>query len=389
MSDGEAVADARKQVGRRAPGVAATVWVGGETPVERDVSDELPGTGILWFDIGQEAQPAEVMDLLAPHCEGLEPAMLESLLSPDEIPECRRWAGGGIRLASTFAAYPPDRAGVDWSRPISPSPRLVHQAVELLAGSDWLITRWHDASLFCGSEVEESGLEPVGKRELLGAVTRRWLEGGGGKAGDLGVLVMYELALTYAPAHRYLRASLEEWELGLYEIEVGRRESDRKQALTTLWKAHARLRDWLGPLNVAGLNSDVEKAWLPVTNHEWVKAVDKRVDNALAALSALGDTLRSSFHLLHIKMAEEQRERQERLQRRVELIAAGFLVPTLIVGFFGANTWVPGEHRHWGLTVMLIAMVVLTCLVMALLLLSHRRYGFERVGRDHDPPAAG
>ncbi len=41
-------------------------------------------------------------------------------------------------------------------------------------------------------------------------------------------------------------------------------------------------------------------------------------------------------------------------------MAAIFLIPTLIVGFYGANTWVPGQQRHWGFWVMVVVIIVLT-----------------------------
>lgn len=120
----------------------------------------------------------------------------------------------------------------------------------------------------------------------------------------------------------------------------------------------AVLRDWLNPLNKAGLRADIGKAWLPVSDHEAVIEVDNRIDKALAALGRLSDTLRQSFGLLHLEQAEEQRQHSEQTQHRVELIAAAFLVPTLIVGFYGANTWVPGQGQHWGFWVMVGILVV-------------------------------
>jgi hypothetical protein len=38
-----------------------------------------------------------------------------------------------------------------------------------------------------------------------------------------------------------------------------------------------------------------------------------------------------------------------------------------VVGFYGANTWVPGQGRHWGFYVMLGVLIVGTCLVIAML----------------------
>jgi membrane protein implicated in regulation of membrane protease activity len=61
------------------------------------------------------------------------------------------------------------------------------------------------------------------------------------------------------------------------------------------------------------------------------------------------------------------------VQHRVELLAAGFLVPTFIVGFYGANTWVPGQGQHWGFWVMVIVLAVLSVLVVAFVWRTQRR----------------
>ena len=41
-------------------------------------------------------------------------------------------------------------------------------------------------------------------------------------------------------------------------------------------------------------------------------------------------------------------------------MAAIFLIPTLIVGFYGANTWVPGQQRHCSFWVMVVVIITLT-----------------------------
>jgi Mg2+ and Co2+ transporter CorA len=243
--------------------------------------------------------------------------------------------------------------------------------------------RWHDACLYRGAVEVGDGLPPVSRDDLRKAVSKRWIESRDGGAGDLGVLVVHELVLTYAPTHRRFHAALEQWELGLYDAggELREPSEEDERRLHDLWGARARLRNWLNPLNVPGLRSDPDKAWLSATNHEEVVAVDERIDKALAALSKLGETLRSSLHLLHIKKSEAQRERNEELQWRLQFLATIFIVPTLIVGFYGANTWVPGEHRHWGFLVMVAAMVTLTCLGLTLLWAAHRRRRSQRLAR--------
>ncbi len=350
--------------------LSATFWPAGEEPREHDVSASTPPGGVQWFDITSSVPVGELLGLLGPHCPGLEEEMLVDLLCPDDVPEGRRWHDGSIRLASSFAVYAPEARQNDGLTPVyTSSADAVYEAVELLAGDGWLITRWHDACLFRGADLIEKGLPPVSRDSLRSAVAKRWVERSSGSAGDLGVMAMFELSLTYAPTHRRFLAALEEWELSLYG-PVGRKMeiSAKEEAhLHDLWGARARLRDWLNPLNVPGLRADLDKAWLPATDHDAVIEVDDRVDKSLAALSKLGETLRSTFHLIHIEKTEAKRERNERLQRDLGFLATGFLVPTLVVGLYGANTWIPGEHRQWGFLGMVALMVLATTGVSLLL----------------------
>lgn len=374
------VADLKAQSGPDSL-VSATVWVEGQRPKPGGPDGGMATSGIRWFDVSPGASLEGLLELLEPRCEGLEPEMLQDLLALDDLPQGDRWDGGSIRLASTFGIYPKDGdCGADWALS-DPSPDALYQPVELVAGADWLITIWHDPCLYCGSALAEPLDTPIGKAELIDSVAGRWSTSGARNAGDLGVLVMHELALTYVPAHRAFRAALEDWEMNLYGFgDDGRQTSfDPEGELRDLWGARARLREWLTPLNVSGLNGDLGKAWLPAADHATVKDMDRHVDMTLDGLRQLGDTLRSSFQLLHIQKSEAQREHRERLQRRVERIATVFLVPTLVVGFFGANTWIPGEHKQAGLEGMVVVMVAATAIVMLVLWLTQKRHEAEHV----------
>jgi hypothetical protein len=350
----------------------------GDAPREHDLAGGDPSGGVLWIDVCADTGTNDLLDLLEPHCPGLEREMVEDLRAPDELPEGRRWRNGSVRLASSFAVYPPSVFEGSTASHES-SAHAVYQPVELLAGDGWLVTRWHDACEYCGSRLVQER-PPLDHAEVIDAVAQRWARGAGGSAGDLGVLVMRELALTYAPAHRALYAALERWELSLYGVEgVGETSEEAlERELRDLWGARARLRDWLNPLNVAGLREDADKAWLPARDHDTVVAVDDRVDKALDELLAIGDTLRDSFQMLHIRKSEAQRERHEATQRRIETLAAIFLIPTLIVGFYGANTWVPGEQRHWGFWVMVVVMVALTAVGASVVWVLHGRRNVAR-----------
>jgi hypothetical protein len=355
----------------------ANLWQQGKEPVPLDPDADDFGGGIAWFDLSAGGNADELFSYLAPRCEGLTLEMLVDLLSPDLLPEDEEWDAGVIRLASTFAVYPTasKNGRDDWSCAL-PSADLVYQPVELVSNGDWLLTCWHRTEVYCGYDRVGDPRPPRDHREICRGVAKRWLKKErAGAAADLGVLLMHELALTYAPAHRQLYAALEEWELRLYGDVKGdlTQLKANPETLRNLWSARARLLDWLNPLNIPGLNEDLDKAWLPATDHDEVKLVDRRVDKALAALSRLGESLRSSFHSLQLLAAESQRDRGEQRQRRIERLAAIFLIPTLIVGFYGANTWVPGQQRHWGFWVMVAAILVLTWIGISLINRLHSR----------------
>lgn len=334
------------------------------TPAELAEAD-----GFRWFELTCGADAAQaVLAEIGGHCPGLSERMLQDLLTPDEQPEGKRYAGE-IRLASSFSvtSWRPDghaERGIPKGVGV-----LRFQPVELLAGKGWLVTCWHPQRTFQGSRKLPDESPPGDADELFDAVAARWKRDPGQEAGDLGISVMHELALSYAPAHRALHVWLEDWELSLYTDE----KFDSHDQLPELWGLMAVLRDWLNPLNKAGLRKDIEKAWLPTSDLDAVIEVDKRIDRALEELGKLSDTLRQSFGLLHLEQTEKQRQQSERTQHRVELIAAVFLFPTFLVGLYGANTWVPGQGRHWGFYVMLAALIVLGALAVGYVLRTHRR----------------
>lgn len=318
--------------------------------------------GFPWFElVCGVGETAEVFETLRDHCPGLTPVMLEDLLTPDDLPDGKPYGDGGIELASTFgvvAERDEDVAPVERGTPRRVG-RLTFQPVEIVAGDDWLISCWHPTRTFEGSEKVDEG--PAGSAEaVFRGVVEQWHRGHRGSPADLGVAVMHELALTYVPAQRELTLWLEDWEMTLYRADERADEGE----LTALWGLMTMMRKWLTPLNRPGLRKDIAKAWLPATDHAAVIEVDERIDRALEGLAKLSETLRGAFGLLHVEHTEEQRQREERSARRLETLAAVFLVPTLVVGFYGANTWVPGQGRHWGFYVMVGVLAVLSCLTL-------------------------
>jgi hypothetical protein len=344
-------------------------WCPDERPCPCAIDEVGDARGFPWFElVCGAAEKDEVLEALGPHCPGLTTEMLEDLLTPDDSPEGASYADGEIRLASTFQVSAVRREEkLERGKPLGAGV-LEFQPVEIIAGPGWLVSCWHPTRTFQGAAKIGDG-SPGAADEIFLGVRDRWDHGRHGGAGDLGVAVMNELALSYAPAHRELLSWLEDWELSLYLDD----ELDNQDELPELWGLAAMLRNWLNPLNRPGLRSDVGKAWLPATDHEAVIEVDERVDRALAALAKLSETLRQSFGLLHVEQAEEQRQHGERMARRFEMVAAAFLVPTLIVGFYGANTWIPGQNKHWGFWVMVALLVLLSCVAVYAVMVMQQR----------------
>lgn len=342
---------------------SATVWREQEAPSPLSTIDDSTGNGVPWIDLASSASAKQLLPLLARRCPGLTEAMLDDLLTPDDQPEGVSYADGRIKLASTFAVRARRLEGKRERGKGMRSGVMVFQPVELLACDEWLLTCWHPTRTFAGAEKVAEGL-PGSCEEIRKAVCEEWasLEHAGG--GDLGILIMNRLALTYRAAGWKLAAWHEDWELSLYIEDA----LDNPEELPNLWGMMAVFRDWLNPLNRPGLRKMPDRAWLPNDSHDRVIAIDDRVDATLNQLHNLANSMRSSFSVLHVQTAEEARDRKERTQHRVELIAAIFLVPTLVVGFYGANTWVPGQGRHWGFWVMLVALLALTAIAVATVL---------------------
>ena len=324
--------------------------------------DAARTAGVVWFDIRDSfaLEPAAVLAELNAHCRNqLTLEMVDDLLSPDPRPKIVHYADGTIRGVSAFAVYAEESD--QGAEPDSKSKTgvLEFQPVEFLVGADWLISCWHEVEIYRGAERVAEG-PPAQRAELFHEVSRGWSAGGLSSAGDLGVLVLYELSLTFAPAYRELRAWEEEWELDFF------RRPDRldEETLLDARAAAAVLYSWLAPLNPPGMRKDIDRGWFPgVTGtpesggYERAIRIDDRIDSSLRSLREFTASMRSSFDLLHVRTSELERKRDDKFQRTIAIGGAVILIPTLVAGVMGANTWVPGEYgesAHWAFVVFLV-----------------------------------
>ena len=315
---------------------------------------------ILWAEVDGGASPEAVFSALRDSCRGLELHAVRRLLDGDaEVRGCEQFGDGETRLTRACLLRVEDAQGPeDGDAAVG---AVVAQPVTLLCGPDWLVTAWLAPLRHAGGDTRAEGAAGSSGR-CLRAVERRWVaEKLGRSAGDLGVLVLHELALSFGPAVRGLSSWLEAWELNLYRFR-----HDDPVALRELWSAMAFVRAWIAPLNLPGVNDDVDKSWVPgATDLRMVDRVDDRIDRALANLGGLARILRSAF-------AAEGARRAEGRERRLEYVGVVLLMPTLVVGFYGANVALPGGGHWSGFGEMVASMVLLTALAVTVVWLLHR-----------------
>ncbi len=343
--------------------------------------------GIRWFDIADstDVDAAVLLAALNPSCGGrLTAEMVDDLLSPDPRPKVQLYGDGAIRGVAAFRVTATESDAGAAADSSSKAGVLVFEPVEFLVADDWIITCWHDAEIYRGAD-RICEQPPAPPPKLYAEVERCWHTTPVASAGDVAVLVLAELALTYAPAYRQLYVWEEEWELDFF------RRPDRidRETLLDARAGAAILRDWLSPLNPPGLRQDVDRAWFPgitgtAESGGYARAlrIDDRIDSALKGLRDFGQTLRSAYDLLQLREGERERHRDDRFQRNIAVGGSAILIPTLVAGIMGVNTWVPGQagprSAHWAFFV-LIALVLLSGALAWMIL---------RKMRDRDDPPA-
>jgi len=361
--------------------VQATSWVAGAAPSEEITSNSR---AIRWFDIDRQANPTTVAQTLeSVYGQPMTEALIKKLLSADPRPLPRTIGDGSIRSIMSFKVSA-QREGVD-AEPSDGARApgvLIFEPLKLVAGPDWLLTCWHERRTFQGAteRAMREANNPASHDRLLATVRRRWVETESQTAADLGVLVLHELADTYAPARYELLVWLDDWELTLYQ--QGQVDgSALVKPLLELWGTAAVLRDWLNPLNLPGMKADLEKSWFSgATNRANVLDVDDRLGRTLKGLRGVTDALRASFAVAQFQLAEDdrrerererdrrERERQhdrderEKFQKWVALLTATLAGPTIVTALFGARATPFGDT--WASFAAMLAITVASIVVI-------------------------
>jgi hypothetical protein len=322
--------------------ITTRLWKTAEPPELVSLEEAAFKEGVVHFDVVSGSDPSVIYDALRPVCgEELTRSMIEDLVQADTMPEIKPQADERIRAVSAF--------GVETS-----AGGLIFNLVEFLANRHWLITCSHRAESYARTGDRTVHTAPADPTALLLKVRQRWTGGHGRTAGDLGVLWIYELSCTYSRACRELTSRLSSWERDFY-----RDPGLDGQPLRDL---HGLASEFLSRLNgIDATDGEAQEEWFShVEATEIARRADEHINAAMAALDRLNDMLRGAFSM-------QQSGKSEQLQRKVELVTVVFLVPTLIAGMWGENTWVPGQNQPWGFGLTLVTMVVGALLARALM----------------------
>jgi len=378
--------------------------VGYEEPLSLAVGPARPGV-VTWFDVdpaissrltgstadnntafiapdgvreASEQRVKSVWQALGRSCPGLKEDMIRDLLRADLQPKVETYGNerDGVRSVSVFAVVArelPNDLDAD-----GVSEALVFQLVEMLVGNGWLVTCWHSSRTFRGSSEEQPG--PHMLRETFNSHVRyRWREAepkplDGKSSGDLGLYLARSLAATYGASYRMMERWVELWEVNFFKSLGGRPDRasllrEAAEEISNSLSMVAEFRRRISALEHARW-STTDKCWFPrLTDHgnsgvkeedrsEQAKGLETYIQSEEKKLTRLSADIRADMDLLMLQSAATQQASSERLQSRLGLVTGLVLVPTLVVGMFGANTELPGRNNWLGFELMLAFMVI-------------------------------
>jgi Mg2+ and Co2+ transporter CorA len=336
----------------------------GEPARELELTEAKSATGVLWIDL--DVATVDVDDAekaLQRVCgEAMKREIVDDLLSADPRPKTVRFSDDRVRLVASVHISAEEHEDSANETRLSKAGRLVFRPVEIAAGDRWLVTCRHVGGVYEGAtEIGQTSPLPLG--DLIGAVEPAWRRLETGTAGDLGLLTLDAMATTYRVAHRELYAWLETWELDFNDSVHQTEQETLKDLRGLLTLMRVRL------LALAPAHDHPAEAWFTGARDDSAAiSLDRKLERALGQLDATSEALRSSLQVLttagtaeQLRLAQEQNQRGKELDDRITYITSLLLVPTLIVGIYGANTMLPGRD-HWAGFFAMLALIVVSAL---------------------------
>jgi hypothetical protein len=313
-------------------------------------------------------------------CPGLTEEMVRDLLLQDVQPKLETYGDerDGVRGVSVVAVVALENPGrADDADGVSEE--LVFQMVEIVVGGGWVVTCWHPSRVFAGTHEEQPG-DSLLREPFMAEVKSQWLgnssSGDGGTPqtpGDLGLYLSRSLVSTFGASHRMMERWVASWEVDFYKSLTREDKAEKlKEAareISNLLSMVGEFRRRLTAFQHARWSTS-DGSWFPdlsdnddtllteAGQSRRAKALASSVDSAGETFALLASSIRADMDLLMLQSAATQQESTERLQGYLGKVTGLVLVPTLVAGFFGANTRLPGGGNWLGLELMVMLMVL-------------------------------
>jgi Mg2+ and Co2+ transporter CorA len=364
--------------------VAATSWSADRVGIPIDLS-EHHADDIVWIDIcpsldESTAEAADLLEQIMPACPGLTRAMVHDLLVRDLAPTVVTYSAGEepVRRVTVPAAVAFDRP--DSLAPDGRSERVLIWTVKILVGDGWMVTCWHPGrELEAGLTREGEPTVRVLAESYVARVRASWSEHPETMrtSSDLGLALATELVRTYEGSQRAFERWTADWEVRVFGSLNGPERLDvlkgASREISNYLYLNAEIRRGLSSF-MHGQLATSDEHWFPRVSH----APGETTPGAVTYLTEsayrvredyerIATNIRVNMDALMLQLSAAEHDHAAKSQDMLELVSALILVPGLIVGFYGANTYLPGGGKPIGFVAMLALMVVGSAAVLALL----------------------
>jgi hypothetical protein len=184
----------RSGVGRPRLIRQASAWLPRRDPEPLPLQDLEQSDAIRWVDIyGGDLSNGEVLALLAPICRGqLTQKMIRDLITPKRFAAGGSYGDSDVVATSGFRIRHLHAAGNGSAAPNGRDGASIFEPVQMLVGSDWLLSCWLPSRVFRGI----GDPVPVADESSSGlylAIAKRWPTSNASSAEGLAKLVRHEL----------------------------------------------------------------------------------------------------------------------------------------------------------------------------------------------------
>jgi Mg2+ and Co2+ transporter CorA len=312
----------------------------------------LETPSFVWLDVNVNAEIADVVAALSTRRVKMTQAMVEDLLEADAQGKITVHADPrDAPLGLSFHGVKASEGGgrLDSSKTGS----LQFQLVEAVVTPTWLVTCFHSGTTNNGVDIHQLDEPPLGAvRDLVAReCTRRTVV-----TGPTVLLALIEhMAVSHLDAQSQLEAWLESWELEFFRDLEQTERATISHLLVLLNETRRRLGEFELVLRTGERRLAEQDAGDPavVNVQSTLEDCRDRVQAMLGRLRADIDLLTMNGISRQTADAEASRRAEDELRKQLEKVTALLLVPSLVIGFFGANTAIPGAGTWWGLILML------------------------------------